>query len=507
MIQPPVQDFYTTGVRIQPLGLAYLKAALLQKFPHITVKIVDHHGGKRRRSVPLPPELSHLRRLYADDDRSVFSSFFQFYHFGSSMEEIARDAKGFEPDLVGISSLFSAYMDQVLLTAEAIKSVCDAPVVCGGGHATVHPESLLESPHIDFVLAGEGEEGLIRLVGQLLERKSVDRMDLEPGRSSMWMDLVPDFSDFPLEAYLYEKKPLAFIQVSRGCPADCSFCSIHPISGKRHRRRSIDSVIGEMEIRYAAGYRIFDFEDDNLTFSRSYSLQLFQRIRETFAGRGIRLLAMNGVYFPTLDGEILAAMKGAGFSDLNLSFVSQNREELQKHSRVSIDSVLSSLEALASMPVLLGVSPFYATPGMELTREIQFRRETLMRGRLTAMEPADAFHREDLHAIFVSVRILNFLKSAPVGTTGLCGAMGALSLRDQKSREGVNILDHYFKTGMFCTLDHTGKLVPRRGLSSLLDRILSRIRIIRGREGQEIHFPPIRDTGLSSNACSDGYKI
>ncbi len=35
LIQPPVEDFYDTDVRLQPIGLCYLKAAVNKHLPDI----------------------------------------------------------------------------------------------------------------------------------------------------------------------------------------------------------------------------------------------------------------------------------------------------------------------------------------------------------------------------------------------------------------------------------------------------------------------------------------
>ena len=51
LIQPPVQDFYDTDVRLQPIGLCYLKAAVKKHLPDIEVIIKDYHSGHGRKTV------------------------------------------------------------------------------------------------------------------------------------------------------------------------------------------------------------------------------------------------------------------------------------------------------------------------------------------------------------------------------------------------------------------------------------------------------------------------
>ena len=85
LIQPPVQDFYDTEVRLQPIGLCYLKAAINKHLPAIEVIVKDYHGGASRKTVPIPKELRYLSDYYGAADKSPFSTFHRYYHFGQAL--------------------------------------------------------------------------------------------------------------------------------------------------------------------------------------------------------------------------------------------------------------------------------------------------------------------------------------------------------------------------------------------------------------------------------------
>ena len=109
LIQPPVQDFYNTDVRLQPIGLAYLKAAVNKHLPEVDVIIKDYHAGCGRRTVAIPKELLYLKDYYPVADKSPFSTFDRYYHFGKPFEAIEQEIAEIRPDVVGISSLFTPY--------------------------------------------------------------------------------------------------------------------------------------------------------------------------------------------------------------------------------------------------------------------------------------------------------------------------------------------------------------------------------------------------------------
>ena len=64
LLQPPIEDFYETDVRLQPIGLCYLKAAVKKHLPEIQVLVKDYHQGWGRRTIPVPRELAYLRDFY-----------------------------------------------------------------------------------------------------------------------------------------------------------------------------------------------------------------------------------------------------------------------------------------------------------------------------------------------------------------------------------------------------------------------------------------------------------
>ncbi len=170
LIQPPVQDFYDTDVRLQPIGLCYLKAAVNTHLPGIDIIVKDYHSGFGRKTVAIPKELRYLTEYYGVADKSPFSTFHRYYHFGKSFEAIEEEIALLKPDVVGISSLFTPYFREALEVAARVKKRSNAIVVMGGSHASAVPESLLASAHVDYVIRGEGERPFVDFLRCLMNR-------------------------------------------------------------------------------------------------------------------------------------------------------------------------------------------------------------------------------------------------------------------------------------------------------------------------------------------------
>ena len=118
---------------------------------------------------------------------------------------------------------------------------------------------------------------------------------------------------------------MTFMITSRSCPHKCSFCSVHTTFGTNYRRRSLENVLEEIELRYQQGYRVIDFEDDNLTYYKNTFKELCRRLIERFPNREMQFVAMNGISYLSLDEELLGLMFQAGFSHLNLALVSSDK--------------------------------------------------------------------------------------------------------------------------------------------------------------------------------------
>ncbi|HNX68334.1 MAG TPA: radical SAM protein [Candidatus Omnitrophota bacterium] len=510
LLQPPVRDFYDTDIRLQPIGLAYLKAAVQKHFPSIEIIIKAYHHSRHRRTIPLPKELSYLKDFYAKDDKSPFSSFHHFYHFGTDFETIAEEVAKEKPDLVGISALFAPYYREALACAAAIKKRWPAPVILGGSFVSTLPELMLSHPAVDFVIRGEGERAFIEFLkafkapGTLskipnLGFKKNGKMIFNPLEETFPLkDLpFPDLSDLPKEDYLFERKPLCFIITSRGCPYRCSFCSVRQTFGHHYRRRSTENILAEMTRRYAEGYRVFDFEDDNFAFDKKETLRLCEKIAKAFPLKDVQLLAMNGICYWTLDDEILEGMRKAGFTHLNLSLVSTNakllktaRRPLHKKKYLAVvrkasglgfkivsyqilglpgDTVPSMIRTLvfnAGLPILIGASPFYLIPCSPVAESFGAPDETdLVKARLTAMAiETQAFTRDDIYTLFITTRILNFLKGLPLKATKvpLKKALAAAEKQDPRSFKGAEILRKLFLEKKFYAATSKGfEVLPK----------------------------------------------
>jgi radical SAM superfamily enzyme YgiQ (UPF0313 family) len=460
LIQPPVRDFYETSIRTQPIGLAYLAASLQSS--GFEVDILDCRQ-KKKTSIPLSPELSYLQEFYPLEDRSPFKLYSGYYHYGMGWREIGQKVAELDADVFGISSSFTPYHQEALEVARIIKSWDRKRiVVMGGAHVSCDPESVVKNPWVDYAVLGEGEIRFPQLLHEI-KKGAAGRMDqidgigyrkegeiriTSPRRFINDLDALPyparEF--FHPEEYSIQGLPSTMIITSRGCPHRCAYCSAHLLMGTAFRTRSPEKIVEEMgACQRKYGTRVFDIEDDNFTFDRERAKRLMNLIIKTFGERGLRLTAMNGVSFASLDEELLKLMKKAGFDTVNLSLVSTDRTTTERMGRPkteksfdevmdevgaaglravaygifgmpgqTVDEMVDTLIYLMGKRVLIGPSIYYPTPGTPLFDRCKAEgvlplNPSQWRSSAFPIETRD-FNRIDLVTLFRLTRAINFFK-------------------------------------------------------------------------------------------------
>lgn len=438
LIQPPLEDFYTTPIRLYPLGLAYA-AAVLRKLG-VAVRILDCLNPLKKRTLPLPPDFSYLKP-FLEKDPFFFK---RYYRFGASDAAVVRAVNEFSPDLVGISSQFTAYFSSVAKLAALVKQHSGAAVAVGGNHASVFADQIRErAPQIDAVLTGPAEASLPAFIHSRWGGRAADPKPLD------WKALTPAHDLLAAGVHRMGRKMYMSMIAGRGCPYGCDFCSVRAMFGRRIEYRSVAAVLREMEWNYLnRGVRVFNFEDDNLSFDGRWFRRLLRAVIDHPVLKEIELTAMNGICFPTLDSSLLGLMRQAGFCRLNLSFVTRDAGLQQRYHRPmargdftsiiaaarehgfmitvyviiglpeqSYAEIRDSIDFLLDLGVLVGPSPFYLPPGSPLFDTLKVpdsirQNWNLYRSTAFALETGQ-LRREQLIELFSYTRRRNLENRLP----------------------------------------------------------------------------------------------
>ncbi len=256
-------------------------------------------------------------------------------------------------DLVGISTITST-APRAYAIADKVREM-GIPVIMGGPHVTFLPEEALE--HADFVIRGEGEEALMAFIDAWengsgyskvpnLSYKIDDKVISNPMRPFVKeLDRVP-FPDFTLmktESRRIAGKKIIPIQTSRGCPFNCTFCSVTGMFGRKYRFRSTENILEELR-QYNSRRNFIFFYDDNFTANRKRAKVLLNAmIQEKFKFKWSTQVRAD----IAKDIELVELMKKAGCHTLYIGFESVNPESLKEMKKSqTVEDIVNAVKIL-----------------------------------------------------------------------------------------------------------------------------------------------------------------
>jgi hypothetical protein len=408
IVIPPLQDFYTTPHRCSSLGAHILK----QRIEKLGCTVSLHNflcSGKKNTRVALPEPLSYLKRYLVSHETGKLSYFTQYHHFGTSIANCAAIIAKESPSLCFISCFAFSYAQQTIELAEAIKSISsEITIVVGGSGPSAYPEYFIRRSSIDYVLTGEAEVSIQPFLSFFLHKLSMNPVDVP---NLYWkkqgivtqpvMVSATNRNDIDVTFVITgENRDTIFLStsVTRGCSRLCGFCSNFITHGRHFRTapfETIEIALKKFLTEHTIGDKhiCINFEDDNLLIDSAYLLQLMHLCKEYFGN--VSYLAENGIDYSMLTPELVDTLINAGMSKFNLSLASASAKSLEGQNRYldlehyhsvvkaianrgipcityficglkndTRESIAHTLRFLLSEPVTIGISLFYAVPGI-----------------------------------------------------------------------------------------------------------------------------------------------
>ncbi|NQT58285.1 MAG: radical SAM protein [Bacteroidetes bacterium] len=381
---PSITDFYFSPPRAAALGAATVVRAL-QLAGHETVFFNFMRLGKKSIKVPLPEKLSYLTEIITKHEFGPTAFFTDYKRMGQDPTICADQIISTKPDAVWISCFAFAYSDDALLLANAIRKIDSIiPITIGGGGPSALPSYFLRNDSIDAVCIGEVEPD----IKNLLTQKSSEKSSFTSEKTMIFVPVV-----MPPHRGIVRVS----LSLTRGCPKHCAFCSNFLTQGRIFRRTPLKNVceeINRITVEPTITHSVhFAFEDDNILLDTEYFYAVLSCIQKKFPGATFS--AENGLDYLLLTEEVIDQLIRFGITQFNLSAGSMNSSTLKTQRRVhnfqqltkvlsfihtkevktilyficglsedTPESVVDALLELSNLPVDVGISPFYAVPGL-----------------------------------------------------------------------------------------------------------------------------------------------
>lgn len=172
--------------------------------------------------------------------------------------------------------------------------------VMGGIHASILPEEALNYCH--SVVVGEGEDLWPRFLQDFI-KGDVKRIYYKKAPTNLEQSPIPRYDLVDTELF-----NLIPVQTTRGCPHDCSFCTVTEVFGPKFRSKTVDQVIREIEsIKRTSKNRRIIFNDDNMFINREKTYELL----ESLIPLKIRYFAESDISFAE-DEKLLSLAQQSG---------------------------------------------------------------------------------------------------------------------------------------------------------------------------------------------------
>ena len=195
--------------------------------------------------------------------------------------------------LTAVSSQFSTTEKVARVIKDVDPSIY---VVLGGHHASLAPDDAVQSPYIDAICIGEGDQAVIDLASHIASSTSVPS-----GINNLWikdkatgtiekcprnpfnedLESLPHVDRTMWEPWTVSPEDEVSILVGRGCPYKCTYCSNHAMAmlspGKYTRYRSPADMIAEIDsvCRQYPALRDVYLEEETIGASMWDALELF----------------------------------------------------------------------------------------------------------------------------------------------------------------------------------------------------------------------------------------
>lgn len=237
--------------------------------------------------------------------------------------------------------------DDTRALVDLLRRLTRAPLLVGGFGFTVQPRRLFEFLGVDYGLAG-APDALFEHFDDLVAGKSLEAIGglvyrnggvrenpvifAPPAKGPEYNDEILD----ELKAFYVKhgggirgqiqpgreaELSLVAIEVSRGCPFRCFFCTEPHVKGTRVQYRDLDAVFEDVERVAARGFRrvFFIASELNNTHGSKLALALAERMIRVRERTGIHNLRWTGYLLPTLEPDVLDPLFRSGFHFVGLN--------------------------------------------------------------------------------------------------------------------------------------------------------------------------------------------
>jgi anaerobic magnesium-protoporphyrin IX monomethyl ester cyclase len=276
-----------------------------------------------------------------------------------TVEQLVSETRDFAPDavLLGHSGSTSGHPGAIRIVRAVRSAMPQAWIVYGGVFPTYHWREIMEEENgIDFIVRGEGEETVVRLITALEQSQALEQVAgivfrtgtvPSPRRTLPQSPVGGQIRANPPAAVIrdldacrvgwelidhgrytyYGKRRAVVVQFSRGCPHHCHYCGQHGFWRAWRHRDPIRFAAELARLHHEHGVELVNFADENPTASR----EAWQAFLEALIAHNVPLTLIGTTRAGDIvrDADILHLYRRAGVRRFLLGLESTDEATLQ----------------------------------------------------------------------------------------------------------------------------------------------------------------------------------
>lgn len=333
-----------------------------------------------------------------------FHQFGDVQDFDNFIDNAAQRILAQNPAVVSFYTRCDSYHISIKIAQQIKRTRGGVYLVFGGPQADITAEDTLRAvPEIDYICCGEGETTVVPFFSSLIagnpnhEIPGLVFRDQDTIAHNPRPPFIEDLDTLPAVDYslldgMNDGEQPAFVgsfpvDVGRGCPFSCAFCSTKTFWGRKYRLKSAGRIISEIrEIHELFGLSSFTFEHDMFTMDRK---RVIQTCRELM-GIGFPISWGCSARLDCLDEELIDIMAAAGMNNLYVG-IETGSQEMQRriHKNLKLADVYDKLSYISAKGIKTTASFIFGFP--EETEE-DFEQTMAMMVKLCALPKVHLQH-------------------------------------------------------------------------------------------------------------------
>jgi len=293
-------------------------------------------AGKRIGGIKFPPLTSVLIATILKQN-GIEADFRDLAGEGRPMEALDEIIAQYSALIMLTSTMTINEDSEILLRLKRISP--DLLTVVWGSHPTFLPRQTLSRQGIDVAVRREGDYIIRDLILKYLSGENwhnVLGIAFKKGEEIIINPDYPFIADldqlpFPDRSLLspqadyfnpiIERAPYTTIYTTRGCPAQCTFCTASAFYGGKVRLRSAENILQELQLIADLGYKEVFIRDETFTVSKKRLLDVARRMMEN----KLNLSWICSARVGTIDEEMMKIMKQSGCHMIRIGVESGNQ--------------------------------------------------------------------------------------------------------------------------------------------------------------------------------------